>query len=228
MTLRSDLKALSRQGAVVRIRGGAVAPASGPSLASSPRRRPAEPPTAAQRDLVGAAAALIADGDSVALDGSDLGYWIAELLESRRDLTVVAGALDTAQRLATVPTNTVVLGGSVLSVDGVGLRLHPDERPGHGLRVRLALLCCGGCDNRGVLYAADPYTAAMKRALMACSRTAVLLLTHAEPDPREAAPFGTLSGVGRILTLQPLAHTLASLLGNCQVTVCGARSGAAS
>ena len=227
VTLRNDLQALSRAGTLVRMRGGAVAVAGGAAV-SSLRRRPAQPASAAERALIRETAALVVDGDSVALDGSDLGYWIAGLLRDRRDLTVVAGALNTAQRLATVPTNTVILGGSLLGADGIGLRLHPDEHPGHGLRVRLALLCCGGCDREGVLYAADPYTAAVKRALMACARTAVLLLTHAEPDPQEVAPFGTLAAVGRILTLQPLAPEVSSLLTHCQVTLCGGRHGAVS
>ncbi len=216
VTARGDVAALAQMGKLQQVRGSAVAVLAEPT--GPVGRRPPGPEDAA---LIREAQRLVTDGDSIALDSSDLGFWLADALHARRDLRVVAGAVDTAQRLAVNASNRVILAGSIVSEDGVRLRLHPDERSLHGFRVRLALLCCSGCDASGCLFAPDPDTAELKRALIRAAQTTVLLLRGSMPDPSEVAPFGELRSIQKVLTTQ-VAPPLQQLLleSGASVTIC--------
>ena len=87
MTIRRDLAALEREGLLKRVHGGAV----------SGFGRSYEPPyalravqaVAAKQAIARAAAAMVSDGDSVALDVGSTVYEIARLLSHRRGLTVI-------------------------------------------------------------------------------------------------------------------------------------------
>src|SRR5690348_17525629 len=75
VTVRSDLAALARRGLIARIRGGARALQRGQSeIAFDLRLRVQEQ---AKRAVAAAAAALVGDGEAVALDSSTTAYYIA-------------------------------------------------------------------------------------------------------------------------------------------------------
>src|SRR2546421_652164 len=87
VTVRSDLTVLARQGLLARVRGGARALQRGQSeLAFDVRLRVQED---AKRAVARAAAALVGDGEAVALDSSTTAYYVALELKDRRELVVV-------------------------------------------------------------------------------------------------------------------------------------------
>jgi len=221
MTIRTDLDALAGEGVLVRIRGGAAALRAPEAPAARARSR--EPLADAESLAVAReAAALVDDDDVIALDGGDLCHHVAGLLAARRNLTVLAGAVDTAQLLAANPSNTVILAGSLVRADGRGVQLHPAERPLHGLRVRKALLGCGACDSGGELYDTDPYTAQLKAAMAAAAEGVLLLLSGSEPERRAGVPFARLMDVSHVLSGRPLPPELRRRLpAGALVTVCG-------
>jgi DeoR family transcriptional regulator, glycerol-3-phosphate regulon repressor len=107
-TVRRIVRPLVERGAVDKVHGAVVG-----------RSRPGEAPFLArmavhQREKVaiaGAVAALVADGDSVALDtGSTTGF-VAQALRQHRGLTVVTNSTFIATTLATIPGNRVHMAG---------------------------------------------------------------------------------------------------------------------
>ena len=96
MTIRRDLAALDAEGAVRRVRGGAVPVASGSY--EPPFTARAKLNAAAKRDIAAAASKLISDGETVIVDGGTTGAAIAEELMGR-DITVCTPSL----RVADVP-----------------------------------------------------------------------------------------------------------------------------
>lgn len=120
VTIRNDLATLEQQGRLVRTHGGAMAK-------PDPGR---EPPAFAlrkelhlvEKERIGrAAAALVRDGESIALDASTTAWQIARHLKDRRELTVVTNGLFIALEFLDSPGVTVVMPGGSLRVASASL-----------------------------------------------------------------------------------------------------------
>lgn len=117
MTIRRDLVMLESEGAVRRVHGGAV----------SARGRSFEPlfPMRAgvmqnEKERIGAAAAeLVSDGDSIALDVGTTAIELAHCLMARRNITVVTPSLHIANLFLNQPdVRLIVTGGIARPVEG--------------------------------------------------------------------------------------------------------------
>src|SRR5947209_13819852 len=112
VTVRNDLGLLASQGLVARIRGGARALQRGQSeVAFDVRLRVREDE---KRAIARAAAAMVGDGEAIALDSSTTAYYIALELREKRELVVVTNGLRVASALADAPGVSVIVPGGVL------------------------------------------------------------------------------------------------------------------
>jgi len=112
VTVRNDLTILARRGLVARVRGGARALQRGHSeVAFDVRLRVEED---AKRAIARAAAAMVADGEAVALDSSTTAFYIALELREKRELVVVTNGLRIASALADAPGVSVLVPGGVV------------------------------------------------------------------------------------------------------------------
>jgi len=119
VTVRHDLAVLARQGLVARVRGGARALQSGQSeVAFDIRLRVQED---AKRAIADAAAAMVGDGEAVALDSSTTAFYIALALRAKRELVVVTNGLRIAAALADAPGVSVIVLGGVLRYAAMSL-----------------------------------------------------------------------------------------------------------
>jgi len=112
VTVRSDLAALAHRGLIARIRGGARALQRGQSeVAFDVRLRVQEQ---SKRAVAAAAAALVGDGEAIALDSSTTAFYIAQQLRDKHELVVVTNGLRVAGALADAPGVSVIVPGGVL------------------------------------------------------------------------------------------------------------------
>jgi len=119
VTVRNDLTTLARQGLVARVRGGARALQRGQSeVAFDIRLHVAEDE---KRAIARAAAAMIGDGEAVALDSSTTAYYVALELREKRELVVVTNGLLIAAALADAPGVSVIVPGGVLRLAAMSL-----------------------------------------------------------------------------------------------------------
>ena len=119
VTVRNDLGVLAGRGLVARVRGGARAVQRGQSeVAFDVRLRVEE---GAKRAIARAAAAMVADGEAVALDSSTTAYYIALELREKRELVVVTNGLRIASALADAPGVSVIVPGGVLRYAAMSL-----------------------------------------------------------------------------------------------------------
>ena len=120
VTIRNDLGTLEQQGRLVRTHGGAMSlPASGIDLPAFALRKELHLP---QKEQIGqAAAALVRDGDSIALDASTTAWQIARHLKDRRELTIVTNGLFVALEFLDSPSVTVVMPGGSLRAASASL-----------------------------------------------------------------------------------------------------------
>jgi DeoR/GlpR family transcriptional regulator of sugar metabolism len=115
VTVRSDLSELARQGLVVRVRGGARALPAGNTRQDEAAFDLRLALQAAEKHAIAkAAAAMVGDGEAIALDCSTTSYHIALELKNKKELVVVTNGIPTAELLASVPGVSVILIGGVV------------------------------------------------------------------------------------------------------------------
>jgi DeoR family transcriptional regulator of aga operon len=119
VTVRQDLAELARQGLVARVRGGVRALHRGQAeLAFDVRLRLQADE---KRAIAIAAAAMVSDGEAVALDSSTTAYYLALELRGKRELVVVTNGLLIAAALADSPGVSVLVTGGMLRLPAMSL-----------------------------------------------------------------------------------------------------------
>jgi DeoR family transcriptional regulator of aga operon len=119
VTVRSDLAVLAKQGLVARIRGGVRALQQGQSEVGFDLRLRLE--VEGKRAIARAAAAMVDEGEAVAIDASTTGYYLALELRAKRELVVVTNGLLVATALADAPGITVLVTGGLLRLSAMSL-----------------------------------------------------------------------------------------------------------
>ncbi|MCU0283983.1 MAG: DeoR/GlpR family DNA-binding transcription regulator [Candidatus Nanopelagicales bacterium] len=197
-TVRRDLTSLERAGLLRRVHGGAIVVdlfGFEPALAVREAAHQAEKARIAE-----AALHLVPDEGAIALDAGSSTQRLAELLPADRELTVVTNSLPIASLLAARPKLTVhLVGGRVRSrtqatVDQAALAFL------RGIFVDVAFLGTNGFSVARGLTTPDPAEAAVKAALIASARQAVLLADHTKLGNDCFAHFGELADLAAIVT----------------------------
>jgi DeoR/GlpR family transcriptional regulator of sugar metabolism len=119
VTVRNDLGQLARDGLVARIRGGARAPGQSQLEVGFDMRLRLE--VEQKRAIARAAAAMVDEGEAVALDASTTAYYLALELRTKRELVVVTNGLLVATALADAPGITVIVPGGLLRLSAMSL-----------------------------------------------------------------------------------------------------------
>jgi DeoR/GlpR family transcriptional regulator of sugar metabolism len=179
VTIRKDLRVLESEGRVVRAHGGALAPGrSRPERAFEVRERLQR----TEKERIGAtAAALVIDGESIALDASTTALAMARSLKARGSwvhLTVITNGLRIASELAGHHGITVAMPGgfvrsealSVVGPLGSGLL----ER----VNIQKAFMGAAGFTLETGLSDATDEEAQIKRLIVGSAREVVALIDH--------------------------------------------------
>src|SRR5436189_4954334 len=119
VTARHDLGELARQGLVARVRGGVRPLQRGQSELGFDLRLRLE--SQRKQAIARAAAALVDEGEAVALDSSTTAYYLAHELRSKRELVVVTNGLLVATALADAPGITVLVTGGMLRLSAMSV-----------------------------------------------------------------------------------------------------------
>lgn len=145
-TIRRDLDALESGGLARRTHGGVFYTGSRPKLPHFEERQPAQ--WEKKQAIAQRASQLIADGDTVLLDGGTTTYEVARLLVGR-PLQVVTNSLPVANLFASRnEIDLVLIGGYLYPRTGVTLGPHANDMLAN-LKVRRAVLSVGGATEEG-------------------------------------------------------------------------------
>lgn len=173
VTVRKDLEQLEQRRLLRRIRGGAVPMRSSVEGAYGERMRE----EARVKKAIGqVAAALVQDGDVVALDSSTTAHAVGLELLDRRDLVVVTQSLPTAMLFLERSNAEVVVPGGVLRRQSASLVGTGSEHlVGRG-RIAVGIFGCIGLSvERGLLELAPDEAAAKRTLVDACDRVVGVL-----------------------------------------------------
>jgi DeoR/GlpR family transcriptional regulator of sugar metabolism len=119
VTVRNDLSELARQGLVARVRGGVRPLQRGQSELGFDFRLRLE--VDRKQAVARAAAAMIDDGEAIALDASTTAYYLALELRAKRELVVVTNGMLIAASLADAPGINVLVTGGMLRLSAMSL-----------------------------------------------------------------------------------------------------------
>ena len=202
VTLRGDLSALERAGAVRRVHGGAMAvPGVG---RESPVEATAERDAELKRAIGRRAAALVSSGSSILLDVGSTTLAVARALVARTDLadlTIVTNGLSIALALeAAIPRFTVVVTGGTLRPLQHSLVNPLAEQTLAGLHVDLAILGCNGVDAAGRVTNLNLPEAEVKRAMLVASAARILVADGSKAGQRHLGLIGGLSEFGVLVS----------------------------
>ncbi|MDQ1128354.1 DeoR/GlpR family DNA-binding transcription regulator [Microbacterium sp. SORGH_AS_0888] len=224
-TVRRDLDALERQGSVIRVHGGAIAPdrqsTTEATLVERSTLRGSQKHAIARRAL-----SAIGSGfrGSVFLDAGTTTGAVAALLPARlaeqggqADVVThafsFAGPLADADRVA-----LTVIGGRVRSVTSAAVGAQTVEAIG-ALRPDIAFVGTNGMSAEFGLSTPDPEEAAVKRAIVRCARRTVVVVDGSKFDRELLVGFAPLTDIDVLVTDTPPAGELASALGDAGVEV---------
>ncbi|GAU70562.1 DeoR family transcriptional regulator [Streptomyces sp. NBRC 110611] len=216
MTIRRDLEVLAEQGVLERYRGGA----------RSLLLRGEEPPFAlraqegleVKRRIAAEVAALVADGESVVLDGGTTCLEVARLLVHRR-LTVMPLSLHAANALADAAQLTLLLPGGQPRRGELALTGPLTEASLAALRFDTAILGCCGLTATDGLTAYDLADAAVKRAAMASSRRVIAVAEAAKLSRTALAHVAPASALHAVVTDQAAPADATDALSAAGLTV---------
>lgn len=198
-TIRNDLNSLAGSGQVMRVRGGGVLlnewQSRSPIFATRLMvHRNAKQVIARQ------AAALVQDNDSIILDSSTSSYHLAVNLKEHRDLTVITNGIESARELAKNSSNTVILLGGVLRVDGTAINVPLAEQALAEYHIKTAFLSCSGFTLESGLTEVDIYEAQTKRKFIASSGSIVALIDSSKFGRADLTSFARLDQITRLFT----------------------------
>jgi DeoR/GlpR family transcriptional regulator of sugar metabolism len=220
VTIRKDLRALEIEGLVVRAHGGALKPSSSrPERSFEVRQRLQR----AEKEGIGAAAAaLVVDGESIALDASTTALAMARHLKMRAGgthLTVITNGLRIATELAGHPGITVVLPGGFVRWEALSVVGPLGSGLLEKVNVQKAFMGAAGFTLETGLSDATEDEAQIKRAMIASASEVVALIDHTKWGRSAFATFCATDNLSAVITDEQAPAAMTAELRRRRVTV---------
>lgn len=211
-TVRRDLTALERRGLLRRVHGGAI-PVERlgfePAVATREERLVTE-----KERIAKAALAELPDEGTILIDAGTTTGRLAELLPRDRELTVVTNSLTVAGQVATQANLSLYLLGGRVRGRTLACVGEWAERALADIFVDVAFVGTNGLSRERGLTTPDQSEAAVKRAMIASARRAVVLTDHSKVGIDHFALVSPLAEIDTIITDSGLdAETAAELEG---------------
>jgi DeoR/GlpR family transcriptional regulator of sugar metabolism len=199
VTIRSDLATLEQQGLLVRAHGGAVLrPGNGSEPPAFALRK--EQHFAEKAQIGRAAAALVRDGESIALDASTTAWQIARHLKNHRELTVITNGLFVAQEFLDSPGVTVVMPGGSLRVASASLVGNEGSCILDRYHVQQGFFSAGGFTLEEGLTDTNQYEVELKQRMVERSKQVIAVIDSSKWGHVTFAPLAAVSQLNRVIT----------------------------
>lgn len=173
VTIRQDLRALEDSGLLERTYGGAVSRHADnmmPELSFHVRQHRHK---GGKNAIAAAAARLVQDGYSIALDASTTAYAMVPYLKSLNKLTILTNSLVIAQSFLDTPRIQVLVPGGRIRCDSISIVGRPEGLP--DINLNLGFLGARGLTLTEGCSDVDPDEALMKQAMASrCVKTVIV------------------------------------------------------
>lgn len=199
-TIRSDLKALTDAGHLLRIHGGAVLPSRVANTAYEERQAL----NGAAKARIAAACAKAIPGDcSVFLNIGTTTEAVARALLSHSKLLAVTNNMNVAQILAGNSDCEIVVAGGVLRRSDGGLVSSLTMRTIEQFKFDYAVIGCSALDADGDILDFDISEVSVSQTILARARHSFLVADRSKFDRSAPARIGSLGQIGTFFTDLP-------------------------
>ena len=166
-TIRGDLEKLEKQGILVRTYGGATL-VERETINDEGKHR-----------IGSYAARLIKDGETIFLDASTSSLHVAQSIKEKRGITVITNAARVATELAGCDNIRVISTGGLLTAKNMSYvgRVAEENIRKNYYANKFFFSCRGVTLHRGLMEANEG-EAEIKKAMMECSESSILLCDH--------------------------------------------------
>lgn len=201
VTIRKDLVVLEREQRLLRTHGGAIAlEQRAPERAFEVRERLHR----SEKIAIGRAAAdLVTDGESIALDASTTALYVARALKARggwHQVTVMTNGLRIASELSGVPGLAVAVPGGWVRWEARSVVGGLGEAVFGRINIQKAFVGSAGFTIESGLSDASEEEALMKRAMVNAAREVIAIVDHTKWGRTAVATFCPTTGITRVLT----------------------------
>jgi DeoR/GlpR family transcriptional regulator of sugar metabolism len=220
VTIRKDLRVLETEERVVRAHGGALAPSrSRPERSFDVRERLQR----AQKERIGAAAAaLVIDGESIALDASTTALAMARHLKARggwAHLTVITNGLRIASELAGHAGITVAMPGGFVRWEALSLVGPLGAGLLEKVNIQKAFMGASGITLETGLSDATEEEAQIKRLIVAAASEVVAVIDHTKWGRSAFATFCSTDRLTGIVTDEEAPAAMAAAFRQRRILV---------
>jgi DeoR/GlpR family transcriptional regulator of sugar metabolism len=220
VTIRKDLRVLEKEGRVLRAHGGALAPSrSRPERAFDVRERLQR----SEKERIGAAAAaLVIDGESIALDASTTALAMARSLKARGSwvhLTVITNGLRIASELAGHHGITVAMPGGFVRSEALSVVGPLGSGLLEKVNIQKAFMGAAGFTLESGLSDATDEEAQIKRLIVAAASEVVALVDHTKWGRAAFATFCPADRLTAVVTDDEAPFDMADALRERNVLV---------
>jgi DeoR/GlpR family transcriptional regulator of sugar metabolism len=197
-TARRDLEALAERGGIQRVHGGALAIRRAPPELPAIER--AAEQAAEKRRIGQAAAALVADGETIFLSSGTTTLEVARSLRGQRRLTLITNSLLALNALADAPEITLVGLGGMLRRSEMSFIGHITEQALAEVRADKVIIGIRAIHpQHGLTNDFLPETMT-DRAIMRIAREVIVVADHSKCGRVSAAFVAPLSAIGTLVT----------------------------
>jgi DeoR/GlpR family transcriptional regulator of sugar metabolism len=198
VTIRKDLAWLETQKVAVRTHGGAVAVVAGTNEMGFDVREHLQQ---TEKDRIGSAAAdSVQNGETIFIDASTTGLAMAQLLKTRRDLTVVTNGLRSGMILVGLPGISVLIPGGILREESFSLVGTWGTAVLKQIHISRAFLGARGFTFNEGLTDVNGEEVELKRAIVASAREVVAIIDHSKWGEIALATFCPIERIKMIIT----------------------------
>jgi DeoR/GlpR family transcriptional regulator of sugar metabolism len=216
ITIHRDLDWLQQQGWLRKVRGGATARPS--SLFHGDIHYRTQAMGDAKEQIAQCALKLVEPGQSIMLDESTTGLYLARYLPSRGPITVITHFLSLVKQLAGEPgIDLIALGGSYLPAYDAFFGLLTAKSI-HSMRADTLFMSTTAITG-GFCYHQSQETTLIKRALMDVAERSVLLVDHTKFSKRALFQLVPLTAFSLIIVDNAIVKEDLAEVRDCGATV---------
>ena len=217
VTIRAYLTMLEKAGLLQRRHGGAAAPTDNipGEIAFQSRARLQQE---AKRRIGKAAASLVNDGDTILIDSSTTGFYVAHYTREKDDLKVVTNGINTALELMRNGQTTIMIGG-MLSDKTYGTVGRLGRNTLSEIRVQKAFLGARGLTLRDGLTDSNLLEVELKQAMVEIASELIAIVDSTKFNVVGFSSFAPINRVSTILTDEGVSEDMKHSLEDIGVKV---------
>jgi DeoR/GlpR family transcriptional regulator of sugar metabolism len=198
VTIRTDFAWLEQNGLIRRTHGGAVpALPQRVDIAFAAREQAQQN----EKERIGLAAAnLVQNGDSIALDASTTALHLARNLRGIKEITIITNGIRVAEEIANYPGLTIMLLGGLIRPTSLSVVGNWSEALIGQINIGKAFVGAKGFTLTEGLTDVDGEEVKLKQALVASAREVIAIIDHTKWGQVGLATFCPVDRIRRIIT----------------------------